>query len=154
MRFADEISNDQYDLIDCIFALANKLQMMGDRMIKGLSTKQWLLLKRVSQMQPGILPTITQIAANMNTSRQNIAKMMSDLAEDGYVFIETSPDDARSKKVRLAPKGIDVLEDLSPAAESLVKGVFADITKERSEQAKLTLYSMLYNLQDMEIDMR
>ncbi len=70
------------------FVLANKLQFVADKSVAGLSTKQWLLLRTIKDMPGDPPPTITRIAAEMDTTRQNVAKMLEILRREGLVQLD------------------------------------------------------------------
>ena len=68
--------NKQYVLFGGSFVLANKLQWVADKRVGGLTSKQWFLLKTLKDMPSEPKVTITALAKETDTSRQNVAKML------------------------------------------------------------------------------
>ena len=82
-----------------IFTLSNKLQLLGDMMDPALTVKQWLLLAGVMQCSGS--PTLSEVAARIGSSRQNVKKMAAILEKRGFVRLEKDPADARMLRIRL-----------------------------------------------------
>jgi len=61
-----------------IFALSNKLQTLGDKFDRGLTVKQWLLLISIFKCESDS-PTISEVAALIGNSRQNITPVLLSL---------------------------------------------------------------------------
>jgi len=83
-----------------IFALSNKLQLLGDRMDEALTVKQWLFLAGVLKCGSDA-PTLSEIAAHIGSSRQNVKKMAAILEKQRFVTLEKDARDARMVRVRL-----------------------------------------------------
>jgi len=54
-----------------IFTLSNRLQVIGDKFDKDLTVKQWLLLAGILNSGKKA-PTLTEVAAIIGSSRQNV----------------------------------------------------------------------------------
>ncbi|MEG0217871.1 MAG: helix-turn-helix domain-containing protein, partial [Raoultibacter sp.] len=80
--------NKQYVLFGGVFVLANKLQVVADKRVQWLSTKQWFLLRNLNDLPADPPPTITTLAKETDTSRQNISKMLEVLQRQGYVELQ------------------------------------------------------------------
>jgi DNA-binding MarR family transcriptional regulator len=83
-----------------IFALSNKLQLVGDRMDEKLTVKQWLFLAGVVNCGQAA-PTLSDIAACIGSSRQNVKKMALILEKQGFVSLQKDARDARALRVSL-----------------------------------------------------
>jgi DNA-binding MarR family transcriptional regulator len=83
-----------------IFALSNKLQLIGDRVDEKLTVKQWLFLAGVLKCEEGA-PTLSEIAARIGSSRQNVKKMAAILEKQGFVLMEKDARDARMLRISL-----------------------------------------------------
>jgi DNA-binding MarR family transcriptional regulator len=63
---------------------------------------------------------VSDVARRCGYAKQSIAYVVDDLAQLGYVTVEPDPDDGRAKRVRLTPRGEDLIACLvahSQAAE-------------------------------------
>ncbi len=128
------------------FVLANKLQFVADKSVAGLSTKQWLLLRTIKDMPGELPPTITQIAAEMDSTRQNVAKMLDKLERDGLVAVEESSLDRRSRSVRITEAGFQHTGRVAANAEGFINRLFKDIQPEELDAAGKVLIKMMQNL--------
>ena len=97
--------NNQYILFGGVFILANKLQLVADKKAHGLSTKQWFLMRNLQDLSMEAPPTITMLAKETDTSRQNVSKMLLTLQKQGFVTLRGSETDRRSQTVEMTIKG-------------------------------------------------
>lgn len=81
-----------------VFTLSNKLQLLGDRLDPELTVKQWLFLAGVMRCEHGS-PALSEIAARIGSSRQNVKKMAAILQKQGFVELNRDPADARVLRV-------------------------------------------------------
>ncbi len=86
-----------------IFALSNKLQVIGDKFDKELTVKQWLLLAGIFNSGKGA-PTLTEVASLIGSSRQNVKKMAVALERAGFVNLEKDGSDARILRINPTDK--------------------------------------------------
>lgn len=100
----NELEQKAY-IFGTIFALSNKLQVIGDKFDKNITIKQWLLLVSVSKFQEP--PTISEVAKYVGYSRQNAKRMAAALQERGFVTIAKDENDARALRIALTPKCIE-----------------------------------------------
>jgi DNA-binding MarR family transcriptional regulator len=139
-----------YLLFGGTFVLANKLQVVGDKMVDGLSTKQWLLTRTILDLPDEPPPTITQIAREMDSTRQNVAKMLETMERDGLVTLEQSQFDRRSRRVRVTELGREQARQVAENAEGFMARLFGGIEKSEMDAAGRVLLKMFENLTDMQ----
>ena len=142
--------NNQYVLFGGAFVLANKLQWVADKTVEGLSTKQWFLLRTLYDMPATPVPTITTLARETDTSRQNVAKMLEVLARQGCVVLGANPHDHRSRTVRLTPQGQQMLGTMAAQSQGLFRELFAGISEEECAMAAQVTIRMIANLHRMQ----
>lgn len=87
-------------IFGAIFLLSNKLQLLGDRVDEKLTVKQWLFLAGVLKCKND-MPTLSDIAARIGSSRQNVKKMALILEKQGFVLLEKDARDARMLRIKL-----------------------------------------------------
>ncbi len=141
---------NDYLLFGGTFVLANKMQYVADKMVSGLSTKQWFLLRTIKDMPTDPLPTITQIAADMDTTRQNAAKMLEKLEREGLITVEESETDRRSRRVRITEAGYSHTGQVAANAQEFLKRLFEGMTHEELDTAGNVLTKMIMNLTKMQ----
>ena len=123
--------NKQYVLFGGAFVLANKLQLVADKKTHGLSTKQWFLLRNLSDLPADPPPTITMLAKETDTSRQNVSKMLEVLQRQGYVVLQNNAEDHRSQSVVLTESGAQVLRQVAQEAVPFFTELFSGISIRR-----------------------
>lgn len=139
--------NTKYLLFGGTFVLANKLQFVGDKEVDGLPIKQWFLLRNILDLPPEPAPTITQIADAMDSSRQNVAKMLEVAQRQGLVAIEGSPSDRRSRSVRVTALGLTRVEQTAIHAQAFLDRLYEGIGPEERDAAGKVLLKMIGNLE-------
>ncbi|MGN0473486.1 MAG: MarR family winged helix-turn-helix transcriptional regulator [Acutalibacteraceae bacterium] len=87
-------------IFGAIFALSNRLQIIGDSVNPGMTIKQWLFLAMISKSGSDN-PALNEIAAIMGCSRQNVKKMAVILEKNGFVTMRRDANDARVTRVSL-----------------------------------------------------
>lgn len=142
--------NHQYVLFGGSFVLANKMQLVADKIVKGLSTKQWFLLRSLSDMPSEPAPTITSLARETDTTRQNITKMLEVLERQGYVMLRANPDDHRSRTIEITEEGHKALATMVARSSSFFNDLFAGIGEEECAVAAQVLLKMVDNLTKMQ----
>ncbi len=142
--------NSKYLLFGGTFVLANKLQFVGDMFVEGLSTKQWFLLRNLIDMPDDPPLTITQIALAMDSTRQNITKMLEAMEREGLVTLEDSVSDRRSRSVRITESGLDCAKQTALNAQNFLDRLYGGITQAELDTAGEVLKKMVKNLQSMQ----
>lgn len=87
-------------IFGAIFALSNRLQILGDSINPGMTIKQWLFLAVISKCDSDN-PTLSEIAAMMGCSHQNVKKMAVILEKNGFINMQKDSKDARITRVYL-----------------------------------------------------
>ena len=146
--------NSQYVLFGGTFVLANKMQYVADRKVGGLSTKQWFLLRTLQDMPSEPAPTITSLARETDTTRQNTAKMLEILRRQGYVILKNNPHDHRSSIVELTGQGKRTLGVMAAESEAFFRELFKDIDDQDCETAAKVLIQMVSALNKMQEEMQ
>lgn len=142
--------NPQHLLFGGTFVLANKLQFVGDKLVEGLSTKQWFLLRNLMDMPIEPPPTITQVSQTMDSTRQNIAKMLEPMEREGFVTIENSPTDHRSRSIRITAKGLEYARQTAENGRHFLERLFEGIGSEECDAAGKVFVKMIQNLEKMQ----
>ncbi len=112
-----------------IFALSNKLQLLGDKFDSNISTKQWFLIAIIASFKYEA-PTISMTAERMGTSRQNVKKMASILERRGFLVIVKDKEDGRIQRLELTKYCTDYFEQRMESEEKYIENLFADFDEE------------------------
>jgi len=112
-----------------IFALSNKLQLLGDRMDEKLTVKQWLFLAGVLKCGSDA-PSLSEIAARIGSSRQNVKKMAAILEKQRFIAMEKDARDARVVRVKLTESCWAHLKGREKAEMQFIEELFAGFEAE------------------------
>ena len=93
------------DLVLDLFSLTNRMLAAGDRLVAGLglTSARWQVLGAISaadRSQP-----VAWLARDMGGNRQNVQRIVNDLAKEGLVAFEPNPHHKRAQLVVLTDKG-------------------------------------------------
>ena len=91
---------DKAYIFGSFFVLSNKLQILGDQMDKKLTVKQWLFLAGITKCESNA-PTLSELAARIGSSRQNVKKMAVILEKQGFIVMNRDDKDARMIRVSM-----------------------------------------------------
>ena len=145
--------NKQYVMFGGTFLLANKLQLVADKRTQELSTKQWFLLRNLSDLPADPPPTITMLAKQTDTSRQNVSKMLEVLQRQGYVMLQHNQEDQRSQTVVLTESGAQVLRQVAQEAIPFFAELFSGISEQECAVSAGVVTKLIDNLCKMQQEM-
>lgn len=98
------------DLVLELFRLNNRLLIAGDRLVAdvGLTSARWKVLGTITaseRPQP-----VAWLARDMGANRQNVQRIVNDLANEGLVELRTNPHHRRAPLVVLTDEGARAFE--------------------------------------------
>lgn len=120
-----ENKNMQAYIYGGIFALSNKLQLLGDKFDSNISTKQWFLIAIIASFKDEA-PTISMTAERIGSSRQNVKKMAALLEERGFLTIIKDKEDGRIQRLELTKCCKDYFKQRQEREEKYMEKLFAD----------------------------
>ena len=93
------------DLVLDLFSLNSRLLAAGDRLVAGLglTSARWQVLGTIvagDRPQP-----VAWLARDMGANRQNVQRIVNDLAKEGLVAFQANPHHRRAQLVVLTEKG-------------------------------------------------
>lgn len=121
----ENLTQRQY-IFGALFVFANKLQLIGDRLDPNITMKQWLLVAVLSQFGEKA-PTISELAAFMGCSRQNVKKLAGRLSEKGLLQLQKDQKDSRQTRLRLTGVCKDYFAARAGREEEWLSQVFSGI---------------------------
>jgi len=105
-----------------ILTLANRLQVLGDKLDDNITLKQWLFIAVISKLEQP--PTISEVAQVTGNSRQNVKKMAALLVKQGFVSLTKDEQDARIVRIHLNPKCIAYFQNRSDKENEFMTSLF------------------------------
>ena len=132
-----------------IFALANRLQLLGDKFDENISIKQWFLLAIIDTFKDED-PTISMAAERIGNSRQNVKKMAMLLEKRGFLSITKDKEDGRIQRLKLTPYCREYFKGRDKAEREYIKELYADIDNEMLTNLVKTINQLEKNIIKME----
>lgn len=136
-------------LFGSIFLLSNKLQALGDGYLKEITLKQWLLLIMIQTIDKE-QPSVTEVAAFMGSTRQNVRKMLEALEKKGYVILSQNEKDKRNLSVVLTSQTQHFFEQFEAQGDALLEQLFQNIRPEQLATTRQTFDTLFENIERME----
>ncbi|CAD6561468.1 Transcriptional activatory protein BadR [Paraburkholderia hiiakae] len=132
-----------------LFRLNNGLLTSGDRLVEGLglTSARWQMLGAISaaeRPQP-----VAWIARDLGANRQNVQRIVNDLANDGLVRFETNPHHRRAQLVVLTDEGRQAFEAAMCLQAPWVNRLADGVTVNEIKAAHRVMMKLLANLDDM-----
>ena len=143
-----EKENQQF-IFGSIFMLANKLQILGDKVTQEITLKQWFLLNLISKSK-NAAPSLKDIACEIGSSRQNTSKMLVLLEQKGMVALQSSESGHRAVHVTLTQKCLDYFSSKENTGNTLLDKMFKGISSEETERLASLLKILSLNLGELQ----
>ncbi|WP_321963275.1 MarR family winged helix-turn-helix transcriptional regulator [Paraburkholderia sp. J7] len=133
-----------------LFRLNSELLTSGDRLVEGLglTSARWQMLGAISaaeRPQP-----VAWIARDLGANRQNVQRIVNDLANDGLVRFETNPHHRRAQLVILTDEGRQAFEAAMRLQAPWVNRLAEGVTVSEIKAAHRVLMKLQVNLDDMD----
>ncbi|WP_372069585.1 MarR family winged helix-turn-helix transcriptional regulator (plasmid) [Tistrella mobilis] len=118
------------DLILTLFRVNNLTLAWGDRLVAplGLTSARWQILGAIvyaDRPQP-----VAWLARDLGANRQNVQRIVNDLAKEGIVAFAPNPHHKRAQLVALTPRGRAVYDEAlrlyDPQIDALAEGLSLD----------------------------
>ena len=118
----DSIDKKAY-VFGTLFTLANRLQILGDKLDKHLTVKQWLLLAALTKYAKET-PTLSEVAAQIGVSRQNVKKMALILEREEFLILKKDSQDARILRLELTDRCKEYLRNRENKEQKFIDELF------------------------------
>lgn len=115
------------DLVLVLFRVNNAMLVRGDRLVQpfGLTSARWQIMGAIAyadEPQP-----VAWLARDLGANRQNVQRIVNDLAKEGFVAFRPNPRHRRAQLVVMTKAGRDAYENAlsvwDPAASELADGL-------------------------------
>lgn len=134
------------DLVLDLFRLNNQLLSAGDKLVAplGLTSARWQILGAI--IAADYAQPVAWLARNLGAHRQNVQRIINDLAKEGLVGFETNPHHRKAQLVVLTKKGKETFDEAmrvqAPWSNSLADG----LTVKDIETAHRVMLALRQNL--------
>lgn len=128
-----------------IFLLSNRLQTIGDRYLKDITTKQWFLMVVIGQFGDHE-PTLSEVAKEMGTSRQNLKQIATKLQDKGFLRIRKDENDSRILRLSITEKSEKFWEGRIQQDIDFINNLFVGITPKELDEVYSGFNKILNNV--------
>jgi len=115
-----------------LFAVSNKLQILGDQALGNLTSRQLMTLIAIIHL-PKDSASLNQIAKKLGTTKQNTKQLVSVLEKKGYVKLVPSIRDKRAYNVTITTSGEEATLEGQKLGTDFFQNVFAAFSIEKLE---------------------
>ncbi|WP_310829177.1 MarR family transcriptional regulator [Paenibacillus pedocola] len=144
----DEQEQQAY-ILGAFLTLANRLQVLGDKLDEKITMKQWLLIAVILK-SGSPAPALSDLAAMIGSSRQNVKKMALLLEKQGFVVLSKDEKDARILRVRLTEECMVYFAGRNREEEQFMDDLFQDFNAELTGGLFTGLTKLTDNIARME----
>ncbi|MNN61126.1 Transcriptional repressor MprA [compost metagenome] len=132
-----------------MFVLANRMQVLGDKVDPNITIKQWLFIAIISKCEDRP-PTLSEISTLIGNSRQNVKKMAVILEKQGFIQLMKDTNDARIIRVSLTKKCRDYFEKREGIENFFMDKLFSGFDEELLKGFYNGLVKLSDNIAEME----
>lgn len=145
----DEAAAVLTPLILDFFRLNSLLLTAGDRLVAGLglTSARWQILGAIAAAERA--EPVAWLARNMGAHRQNVQRVVNDLAREGLVVFETNPHHRRANLVVMTQKGREIFEAAMRLQTPWVNRLAAGLELKDVETARRVVQGLRDRLQTM-----
>lgn len=133
-----------------LFALANKVQVEGDKRYGELTSRQLMVLVAIGHLKQD-KTTLNNIAKKIGATKQSVQQLVTTLKKGGFVEIVPSKDDKRAVNVTITNYGKQLMMKGYTASLLFYSDVFKSFSTEEM-QILLCLLKKLYRFDGKEHD--
>lgn len=142
---------DKEFVFGTLFVIANRLQTMLDREFESsrFTAKQWFL----SIIIGGVFdepPTLSEAAAVMGSTHQNVKQVALKLKEKGFLEFLDDPEDGRAIRLKLTEKSNEFWEGMQQRSESFMEDLYKGLGSEGLAGLRIYLNRLLTNIEEMD----
>ncbi|MCP3711265.1 MarR family transcriptional regulator [Paraburkholderia sp. CNPSo 3274] len=132
-----------------LFRLNSGLLTSGDRLVEGLglTSARWQMLGAISAAQRP--QPVAWIARDLGANRQNVQRIVNDLANDGLVRFEANPHHRRAQLVVLTDEGRQAFEAAMRLQAPWVNRLSDGVTINEIKTLHRVINKLLANLDHM-----
>lgn len=144
----NEVDDRSY-IFGAIFMMSNRMQVLGDKVDRKITVKQWLFI--VSVMRSKDAPKLSDVAHMSGYSRQNAKRIAVNLEQKGFIKIDKDPEDIRAQRITLTRKCVDYFADRYQMELEFINKLFDGFNEELTEGLYKGLEKLSKNIEIMEI---
>lgn len=146
-QFKKENIDPSAYLLGVLSAFNNRYQAVANKGLDGVTWKQFFAMICIDLFKEA--PMITELAAVMQSSHQNVKQILLKLQEKGYVRLIEDQEDRRRQRVEFTEKKQELLEKNADESLKFIHALYQGITEEELVTTIHTLEKMERNMQQL-----
>jgi DNA-binding MarR family transcriptional regulator len=115
-----------------LFSLANKLQIQGDKYLESLTSRQFMAMIAIAELEEDET-TLNNIARKLGTTKQSVKQLITIIEKKGYIVIAPSQKDKRAVNIKITESGKQAMLDCGERGMKFFSDLFKDFTVEEME---------------------
>jgi DNA-binding MarR family transcriptional regulator len=115
-----------------LFSVSNKLQVLGDKYLESLTSRQLMTMIAIVHLPEGEA-TLNAIAKKMGTTKQNVKQIVTVMEKKGYIITTPSEKDKRACNIKITETGKEVFISCSMRGMDFFEVLFKKFTLEEME---------------------
>lgn len=139
----------RYAVFGSLFLLSNRLETVGNEFLEGLTTKQWFFMAVLTTFFKNP-PTISELAAQMSSSHQNVKQLALRLEKKGFVQIKRDENDNRALRVIPARQAYEYERANHTKNEAFISALFGEFSEGDVRALRVGLERLHEALEKME----
>lgn len=144
-----DLVDEKAYIFGVLFVLANRIQILGDKVDPDLSIKQWLFIAVMSKFTETV-PTLTEISMAMGSSHQNVKKMAVILENRGFIKLCKDERDARTIRVMRTEKCEKHFKVMEQKEFEFIEELFTGFSEKQIHELYTGVQRMSDNVTEME----
>lgn len=132
-----------------IFALANRMQKLGDKLEDYVTIKQWMLIAVITKSEGQSL-TVSEAAKIIGSSHQNIKKMAVILEKQGFLTLTKHPMDRRVVMISITEYCRTYFDERGETEEDFLQSLFRGVDEETMTGLFKGILQLQQNIEQME----
>lgn len=138
---------ESYLLFGMIFAVSNRLQVIGDRFYQEITAKQWFVLVTL-ELFGEEHPTLNELSDAVGSSHQNVKQLVLKLQQKGYVQLYTDAHDRRKSRVAKTDKCAELASAYHEKEMEFIEQLFAGTQPDELKSALRVLMTLEKNMEN------
>lgn len=115
-----------------LFSVSNKLQVLGDKYLESLTSRQLMTMIAIAHLPKGEA-TLNAISKKIGTTKQNVKQIVTALERKGYIVTRPSEKDKRACNIEITEIGKEVFISCSMRGMDFFELLFNKFTIEEME---------------------
>lgn len=142
----EDLERKMFDAFALLLLLSHRFEYIADNELQkdGLTSKQFLTLAAIERGFDHA-PSISEVAASLSTTHQNIKQIALQLKKKGFIRIEKDPGDRRRWALKVTEKNREYWDSRAEIHGELVRSFFSSLSGNETKNFHALISKLLAN---------